>query len=60
MFKNNKSGHKGVVWQKNQKKWQVLCRVKGKQYYMGVYSDIEEAAAVAKSTYERYQTNYDE
>lgn len=55
MFKNNTSGCKGVVWQKNQKKWQVLCRVKGNQYYMGAYSSLEEAAAVAKSTYEMYQ-----
>jgi hypothetical protein len=55
LFKNNKSGYRGVVWQKYSKKWQVLCRIKGVQYYLGLYEDKEEAAKVAKETYEKYQ-----
>lgn len=55
MFKTNTSGHRGVVWQKKTEKWQVLCRIKGTQYYMGLYEDKEEAISVAKATYEKHQ-----
>src|SRR3972149_6021810 len=30
-YKNNKSGHKGVVWNKDRQKWRVRIDVKGMQ-----------------------------
>ena len=40
--KNNKSGYKGVCWQRG--KWQASIKVKGKQKYLGVYKDKKIAA----------------
>lgn len=40
---NNTSGHKGVSWNKNSKKWQSCIRVDGKQLYLGLYQDKENA-----------------
>lgn len=51
MFKNNTSGHKGVVWNKQASKWQVLCRRAGKQHYLGLFDNIEDAATVANNFY---------
>lgn len=45
---NNKSGFKGVVWQKNLKKWQAGTFVKGHYMYLGVYNDILKAAKAYK------------
>lgn len=51
MYKNNKSGQRGVVWQKNTSKWQVLCRIRGVQYYKGLYENLDDAIDVAKAVY---------
>ena len=51
-FKTNRSGYKGVVWQKYSEKWQVLCRREGVQYYLGLFENLEDAAGVANTFYQ--------
>ena len=43
---NNKSGHKGVSWCKNGKKWVVRFKHNGKYLFLGYFTDIEEAIKV--------------
>lgn len=50
--KDNTSGHKGVSFKKKLGKYQVLVQVDGKNLYFGVYSDLEEAAEVARKARE--------
>lgn len=40
----NSSGYTGVYWNKRAKKWQAYICVDGKQQYLGVFTDIDEAA----------------
>lgn len=46
---NNTSSRKGVTWHKRTGKWRAGISVNGKDYYLGLYNDIEDAA-VAYST----------
>jgi hypothetical protein len=39
----NLSGHKGVAWHNRNKKWQVQMRFAGKNYYVGQFSDLQDA-----------------
>jgi hypothetical protein len=41
---NNKSGLKGVSWDKQSKKWKAQISVNGKVQYIGLYSTAEDAA----------------
>jgi len=43
---NNTSGYKGVVWDKNRKKWQSRIKHRGKDILLGRFSSPEEAARV--------------
>lgn len=45
MPRNNTTGVMGVVWNKRDKKWQAQIMVGGKQIYLGLFDDLEEAAA---------------
>lgn len=47
--KHNTSGHKGVCWSKNNKKWVVTIRSNKKCYSLGYYSNLEEAGKVAET-----------
>lgn len=42
--KANKSGFKGVYWNKQRRKWQGELIVRGKRFYLGLYSDPAAAA----------------
>jgi hypothetical protein len=53
LFKSNTSGFKGVVWNKQCKKWQVLCRVDSKQHYLGLFDSLDEAAQIAADFYNK-------
>ena len=44
--KNNTSGVKGVSWYMAKGKWRVYIKVDGKQFYLGLFDDIKEAAEV--------------
>lgn len=48
-MKNNTSGKKGVTWKKSTGKWQASIRVNGKDYHLGYYADIEDAAVAYKN-----------
>lgn len=41
---NNKSGFKGVSWNKRQKKWQVITKLNGKSINLGEFKEINDAA----------------
>jgi hypothetical protein len=54
--KNNKSGVRGVCWNKNAGKWKAHIRVKGKQTHLGYFVDLEEAEkAVIKARKEKME-----
>ena len=44
--KSNKSGIKGVYWEKFSQKWRVKIEANGKVYYFGRYSDLAKATQV--------------
>lgn len=46
--RTNTSGIKNVCWDKKTKKWKVVINVGSKSHYLGLYSDINEAAQVAQ------------
>ena len=49
MSRANTSGVTGVYWNKSKGKWLSQCRLNGKQIYLGLFDDIDEAAsAVSK------------
>ena len=41
--KSNKSGYRGVCWNKRSNKWQSSISVNGKNIYLGVFENIESA-----------------
>jgi hypothetical protein len=44
-YKNNRSGYKGVTWQKRDRKWQAQIQVGGKSHHLGHYDTAEAAHA---------------
>jgi len=52
--RNNKSGVKGVCWDKSRSKWVAYIRVQGKRISLGRYADKEEAIQVRKEAEEQY------
>ena len=45
---NNKSGVKGVCWNKSLNKWQAGIKFKGKQLHIGVFETIDAAAEAVR------------
>lgn len=64
--KNNKSGVKGVCWDKNKKRWLATITFQNRRYYLGQYENIEDAISARKSAedethkkfLEWYETEY--
>lgn len=52
-FKTNKSGIRGVSWDKSRKKWRAQIIFKGKNYFLGRF-DKKEDAAEARKEAEKY------
>jgi hypothetical protein len=48
LIKDNKSGHKGVCFNKQINKWYVSATLNKKQIGLGYYSDLSEAISVRK------------
>lgn len=44
--KNNKSGVKGVYWQKRMQKWRAYIMVNCKEIHLGYFDDLEKARIV--------------
>tara|TARA_R110000782_G_scaffold172672_4_gene264293 strand:+ start:3115 stop:3660 length:546 start_codon:yes stop_codon:yes gene_type:complete len=54
MMRSNTSGHRGVSWDKRARKWQVQIRSGSKQLHLGIFDDINEAAAARKAAEIKY------
>lgn len=52
--KNNKSGHKGVYWSKERKKWCAQISINNKTKGLGRYDTIEEAIEAREKTAKEY------
>ena len=52
--KNNKSGHKGVYWSKERKKWCAQITINNKTKGLGRYDTIEEAIEARKKAAKEY------
>jgi hypothetical protein len=44
-YRSNTSGHKGVHWFKAVSKWQAQIKHEGRRHHLGLFHDIEDAAA---------------
>lgn len=51
---NNKSGVKGVCWNKQINKWMAYITAHHETMYLGVFSTVEEAAAVRRAAEPQY------
>jgi hypothetical protein len=51
MYRNNTSGVTGVCWDKTNEKWRAQSRLDGKRYYLGLFDDLDDAAAVVSKFY---------
>ncbi len=54
LFKNNRSGYHGVVWNKRIKKWQVQICVDNRVYYYGSEKNLEDAVKKRKALEKRF------
>jgi len=55
---NNTTGHKGVVWHKNGKKWMVSITENKKIKYLGLYNDFELACLVSDEARDLYHGKF--
>lgn len=53
-YKNNKSGRRGVFYDKKRNKWKVSISVNGQQIYLGYYRSYDEAVRVREEAEEVY------
>lgn len=49
LYKNNKSGTSGILWDKKRQQWKVDKRFNNKRYYGGRYDDLKDAEKVLNS-----------
>ena len=54
LFKNSTSGHPGVNWSAQYRKWKARIRVDGKDVYLGRFDTLEEAIRARKEGEEKY------
>lgn len=48
VFKNSRSGVRGVSWDSRAQKWRATIKFKGKQKYLGLFDRIEDAKAARR------------
>lgn len=53
-LKNNTSGVKGVIWNKNHQKYEAYISIHGKRKYLGNYDDLAEAEQARMAAEEKY------
>jgi hypothetical protein len=46
IHKRNKSGFRGVSWNKKAKKWVANCMINGNQHYLGSFNSLDDASNV--------------
>lgn len=56
--KNNKSGHKGVYWSKERKKWCAQISINNKTKGLGRYDTIEEAIEAREKAAKEYYREF--
>ena len=52
--KNNKSGHKGVGWDKSRSLWTAYIQVHGKKIHLGRYAKFDDAVKARIDAEETY------
>ena len=58
ILSNNTSGFKGVSWHKTSGKWSAYIGFQGKQYHLGVFSDIKDAARAYNTAAEGFYNEF--
>ena len=56
--KTNTSGHKGVSWWANKKKWAAQIRIQGKKVFIGMFDTAELAAAAYANAAKQHNLAY--
>lgn len=51
---DNKSGYAGVAYQTKAKKWKATIAYKGKQMYLGIFDNVEDAISARKKAERKY------
>jgi len=54
LHKGNTSGHKGVTYDKQRKKWRAYIGFKGKQISLGYFDNVEDAVKVREKAESKY------
>ncbi|WP_088816356.1 MULTISPECIES: AP2 domain-containing protein [Listeria] len=54
LLKNNKSGRKGVTFDKERKKWMAQIWFQGKKHFLGRYTNFEDAVKAREKAEEEY------
>lgn len=55
---NNKSGIKGVCWNKKSNKWQASLTINRKQMHLGYFNNLEDAKIVIDKAREKYHGEF--
>jgi len=58
LYKNNSSGHKGVLWSKRDEKWVARIQVDKKQVELGRFTNIDDAVRVREAAEKDYYGEY--
>ncbi len=58
IYKNNKSGFKGVYWSRADKKWRAQIKINNRMIYLGIFDDLLEAALTYDEAAVRYHGKF--
>lgn len=56
--KDNKSGYKGITWNKRKNKWMVRIGYKDSSIFLGYFDNLEEAIEIRKEAEKKYHKEY--
>jgi hypothetical protein len=54
LHKDNKSGHKGVIWMDKRQKWKAYIGFQGKQITLGYFNNLDDAITARKAAEVKY------
>ena len=54
----NTSGVKGVTWHKRCSKWQATCKVNDRWHHLGLFTDLDAAAASVRAFREQHHGDF--